>query len=211
MMNEAHQNIPANVGIGTNYQLTAATPETLARILCESLGLPVNGTGWRQFLNKDGTGVLELLLPRLLMTLRNYKGLLLPELTIEHRHNLVPKTLRKSMAQRNAGVIVTPTFDCNYLALGDGTTAKTENDTALENETLRGEFTNRYPSGVTAYLDKFFSTAEVGGNTYNEAGIIVDGTASADTGLPLSLVSISQNIAINQTLSVNASVTYSSL
>lgn len=203
--------IPSTIPIGFNYQLTKATPEVLARIACEMLGLPVTGSEWQQFINKAKTGIVEEIQPRLLMFLRNYNGLLVPEIEVERKHNVVPKVLRRSMAQRNAGTVVSPTFECNRIVLGSGTNLVNENDTQLQTETLRAAFTNRYAVDVTAYLDKFFDTSEVGGNTYNEAGIVVDGTDTINSGYLFSHVNISQAIGANQTLSINGSVTYTSL
>lgn len=124
-------------------------------------------------------------------------------------HNIVPLVLRESLASLIAWNTVTPTFEANYFALGDDNTIATNADTTLWNETLRWTFTDRFSVLNVAYLDKFFSSAEVGWNTYLEAGVFVDWTASVDTWYLLSRIVISESMAVNETLTVNASFTIS--
>ena len=81
------------------------------------------------------------------------------------------------------------------------------NDTTLSDETVRQLFTNRYSSGSTAYLDAFFASSVVAGNTYLEAGIFCDGTASADTGYLLSRILMDETLSPNETLTINATIT----
>lgn len=124
-------------------------------------------------------------------------------------HNIVPSVLRNSLASLISGTTVTPTFKANYFALGTGNTAPTNSDTQLQTETLRALFTNRSAFTNIAYLDVFFSAVQVGGNTYQEAGIFVDGTGSANSGYLLSRVALNQTLGASQTLTVNCSITIS--
>lgn len=124
-------------------------------------------------------------------------------------HNLVPSVLRDSFASLIAGNAVTPTFEATHFALGTGSNAASNSDLTLQTETLRAAFTNRSSYTNIAYLDVFFSAAEVGGDTFNEAGIFVDGTGSADSGYLLSRVTINQTLGSSQTLTVNCSITIS--
>jgi hypothetical protein len=124
-------------------------------------------------------------------------------------HNIVPLVLRESLASLIVWNTVTPTFEANYFALGDDNTIATNADTTLWNETLRWTFTDRFSVLNVAYLDKYFSSAEVGWNTYLEAGVFVDWTASVDTWYLLSRIVISETMAANETLTVNASFTIS--
>lgn len=124
-------------------------------------------------------------------------------------HNLVPSVLRNSLATLISGTDVTPTFKANYFALGSGSNPPANSDLALQTETLRALFTNRSAYTNIAYLDVFFDAVDVGGQTFNEAGIFVDGTGSPDTGYLLSRVVINQSLGANQTLTVNCSVTIS--
>lgn len=129
--------------------------------------------------------------------------------TSKEYHNLVPSVLRDSLATLISGTTVTPTFKANYFALGTGSNAPVNADLTLQTETIRAAFTNRSSYTNIAYLDVFFSAAQVGGNTYNEAGIFVDGTASVNTGYLLSRVALNQTLGAAQTLTVNCSVTVS--
>ena len=128
---------------------------------------------------------------------------------VQTYHNIVPSVLRNAYAAQASGDTVTPTFKCNYFSLGTGSSTPSNSDVALQTETLRALFTDRSSYLNVAYLDVFFPTASVAGNTYNEAGIFVDGSAGADTGYLLSRVAINQTLGAAQTLTVNCSITYS--
>lgn len=121
-------------------------------------------------------------------------------------HNVVPLTLRMAFAQLTIGTIVTPTFIAKYLVLGTNSTTVTESDTQLGTETLRGLFTHKSTTGIVASYDKFFSSAEVAGSTFNEAGIVVDGTITPNTGYLFSHVNINEAMAAGETLTVNATM-----
>ena len=124
-------------------------------------------------------------------------------------HNLVPLVMREAMASILIGSAVTPTFEVKYMALGNDLTPPTNSDTTLGNETLRGLFTNRFAVDNVAYFDKFFSSAEVGGNTYLEAGMFVDGSGAADSGYLISRVIINEAISATETLTFNCTITIS--
>lgn len=128
---------------------------------------------------------------------------------VREYHNIVPSVLRDELATLISGTTVTPTFKANYFALGTGSNVPANSDTALQTETLRAAFTDRSSYTNIAYLDVFFPTASVAGNTYNEAGIFVDGSAGANTGYLLSRVAINQTLGSSQTLTVNCSITIS--
>ncbi len=121
--------------------------------------------------------------------------------------NLVPNLLRYSLATMISGTAVTPTFQANKVCLGDDNTAVDYTDEELGNETLRSDFGNRYSQFNVAYLDKYFGSAEVGGNSYYEAGVFVDGTAIADSGYLLSHVNIDETMTATESLTVNVTFT----
>lgn len=125
-------------------------------------------------------------------------------------HNLIPTQLRYELASVFAGNTVTPTFKCNYFALGTGSNAPAASDTTLQTESLRAAFSKRSSYQEVAYLDVFFPSSQVGGNTYTEAGIFVDATASANSGYLMSRTSMNQVMGANQSLTVNCSITVSS-
>ena len=82
-------------------------------------------------------------------------------------------------------------------------------DLKLYAETIRRTFTNRENTDNVALLDKYFESFEVGGNTYREIGVFVDGLAGVDTGYLLSRIVINETIASNEALIVNCSFTIS--
>ena len=141
--------------------------------------------------------------------LRDYKGLFFKDLKIYQGHNVVPLSIRKSLAALISWITVTPTFKANYIALGTDGTQETELDTSLAAEAIRWQFTNRYYLDNVAYLDKFFWSTEVGGNTYLEAGVFIDGTAATNSGFILSRITMDEQIAATETLTINVSVTIS--
>lgn len=142
--------------------------------------------------------------------LSDYKGLFKNELRVIEAHNIIPNVLRNQFATLLSGTSVPSSFQANYIALWNGNTTPVAADTQLANETKRGLFTNRYSSGSVAYLDRFFSSTEVAGQTFLEVGIFCDGTASANSGYLLSRVLINETMGANETLTINATITISS-
>ena len=122
-------------------------------------------------------------------------------------HNLVPNYLRYEFVKSIIGQTIVPTWDTNYIALGDDATTVAYTDTVLGNEVYRAIFDNRSTGFNVAYLDKFFGSSVVGGNSYYEIGLFVDGTAGADTGYLFSHVNINETMAANESLTVNAKFT----
>lgn len=139
--------------------------------------------------------------------IKDYNGIYKDKLRVKEYHNLIPLAIRSSLAYLISGTTVAPTFKANYIAVGDDITVPTINDTKLGNEQLRGLFSNRYAIDNIAYLDKYWGSTEVGGNTYLEIGIFIDGTATIDTGYLLSKVAIDEQLAINESLSINVTIT----
>ena len=139
--------------------------------------------------------------------LRSYDGTYKNQIQIREWHNLVPDVLRFELATLISGTSITPTLKANYLAMGDDSTAPTNADTILGNETIRGLFSDRFAIDNVAYLDKFRSSAEVGGNSYQEIGVFVDGGVGADTGYLLSHILINESMWANETLTVNVTIT----
>ena len=123
-------------------------------------------------------------------------------------HNLVPLAIRSSLAKLISGTVVSPSFIANIVALGNSSIAPTILDTQLGDETKRSTFTNREARDNVAYLDKFRSPVEVAGNTYLEAGVFVDGDPMVpDSGYLLSRINMDETMAINETLTINVSIT----
>lgn len=123
------------------------------------------------------------------------------------RKNLVPNFLRYELVKVFIGQSVTPTFNANYIALGDDATPAAYADTVLGNEVYRSTFDDRYTGFNIAYYDKFFGSSVVGGNSYFEIGIFTDATGVADSGYLFSHTNINEVMAVNESLTVNGRLT----
>lgn len=199
-------NVPSPISFGNNYRLTIADNAVLAEIITQKMGGGLHM--YKQVLEALRTGAQEV--GKLAVhCLKTYNGILLPSLSIAEYHNIVPSVLRDELATLISGTTITPTLKANYFALGTGSSTPANADTTLQTESTRAAFTNRTSYQNVAYLDVFFPSTTVGGNTYTEAGIFVDGTASANTGYLLSRVAINQVLGSTQTLTVNCSITVS--
>lgn len=199
----------AQIGIGVNYRAIAMDNDALVDALMEQGVQGAQGSLSRVEVSRmvlDPSEEFRAFLARFTSYLADLGD---PRAQITQYHNLVPNVLRYSLATLISGTTVTPTFKANYLALGSGSTAPTNSDTSLQAEEVRSLFNDRSAANNVAYLDVFFPSSVVGGQTYLEAGVFVDGTGSADTGYLLSRVAINQVLGSSQTLTINASITVS--
>lgn len=198
-----------------NYRIVRATPENIAHVLKTILKLPEgymphvlpairNGEPW---VIKQWLKVLRMVREDAAVQKKWMERGFHEIVRVRQYANLVPSVLRNAQAAQYAGDDVAPTFKFNYIALGDSVTAPTNADTQLGNETLRGLFSDRYAIDNVAYLDKFFTTAQVANLTFKEAGCFVDGEAGADTGYLGSHVAIDESQGANETLTFNVSIT----
>lgn len=132
------------------------------------------------------------------------------DFVVYETHNIVPNIFRDELAKKIAWISTTCTFVANYIALWGDSSAPLHTDTNLWSETIRWTITNKYTADNVAYLDKFFSSAEVSGNTYLEAWIFCDGTASANTWFLLSKINMNETIWPNEVLTINCSIAINS-
>lgn len=197
------------VDLVANYKITKATNETLAKIYLELKSIAINEKTIKETI-KQIEKWAEKVIIFLTEELKTYKGQFLHEVKVIEEHNKIPNVLRYELAKLISGQTVTPTFKANYIALGNDATEPADTDTTLWNETLRGLFTKRSATNNVAYLDKFFWSTEVAGNTYLEVGTFVDGTATVDTGYLLSRVNIDETMGANETLTLNVTITINS-
>ncbi len=175
--------IVKEISLKANYVLTVCNDEVLALIMQET-----------------GHDTPE-------RALRDYTGKYRSQLKQRSGHNLVPYTLRYSLASLIAGNTVTPTFKANYIALGTWSTLPANTDTQLDTEVIRRLFGDRRAIDNVAYLDKTFGSLEVWWNTYNEIGVFVDGTASVNTWYLFSRININQTMQALENLTVNVTFT----
>ena len=121
--------------------------------------------------------------------------------------NLIPTVGRSVLAQRLANT-TTYTGIINKVALGTGNTAPANGDTQLGTETYRNNAASLTYADNIAYITGFFTATEVSG-TFAEAGLFIDGTASANTGQLFSRVLVAVTKTTLQTLTIDWQLTIS--
>jgi hypothetical protein len=94
----------------------------------------------------------------------------------------------------------------NKALLGTSTTTPATSDTQLGAETYRNNLASKSNVANLAYATAYFNATETSG-TYREAGIVVDGTASANTGVLISRVAINITKTTSQTLTLDWTLT----
>jgi hypothetical protein len=128
---------------------------------------------------------------------REYQGQYSGHIRVSKAHNKIPLWIRSEFAKLIAGINTSASFfSANYIALGTGTAVASDSDTILGAEYVRSQFTQRSVSDNVAYLDKFFSSNEVGNTNMTEVGTFCEGTASANTWSLLSRVLINESFII---------------
>ncbi len=121
--------------------------------------------------------------------------------------NIIPTVGRTALAMRLANNL-TYTNVINKVALGSSATAVTNADTQLGGETYRNTVASLTNASNISYITGFFTAAETNG-TYAEAGLFIDGTASANTGVLFSHVLASITKSSIQTLTIDWTLTIS--
>lgn len=96
-------------------------------------------------------------------------------------HNRVVLAARTEMAKRLIGTQAY-TGTINYGAIGTGSTAVTDADAVLDTEAARVQIATKTQTDDEVALDFYFNKASASG-TFEEFGLFIDGSASADTGL----------------------------
>ncbi len=198
------------IDLKPNYRITKATNETLAKIYLEHHERPLTEKMIKYFAEKLWQKKMSNIRREIGRILSDYNGLFKNDLRVIETHNIIPNVLRNQFATLLSGTSVPSSFQANYIALWNGNTTPALTDTQLANETKRALFTNRYSSGHVAYLDRFFSSTEISGQTFLEIGIFCDGTATINSGYLLSRILINETMGANETLTINAQITISS-
>lgn len=99
------------------------------------------------------------------------------ELVVEN----ITTTVGRSVLAQRLGGDTTYTGTVNYTALGSDNTAPVVGDSTLGTEVYRKALSSGTDANNIAYLETFFTASETTG-TYEEYGMFIDGTGSADTG-----------------------------
>lgn len=132
-----------------------------------------------------------------------HRGYLTSQVYVE---NITTTVGRAVLAQKLSGDN-TYTGNVNYTALGDDATAPVIGDTTLGNETYRKALSSGTSSNNIAYIETFFTASEVTG-TFEEYGMFIDGTGSADTGQLFNRFTTTTVKSGTETLNVQSIVTF---
>jgi len=103
--------------------------------------------------------------------------------------NIIPTVARTMIANNLTNSSPTNSILVNYIALGTNNTAPDNANTTLETEHYRNAVASKTNSANIGYVSGFFNATECV-NTYYEAGIFCDATATTDSGILLSRVLI---------------------
>ena len=120
--------------------------------------------------------------------------------------NIVPTVGRTMIANNLTDATPTNTMLITHAALGSDGTAVANGDTILGTEVYRNAIASITNAANVAYATAFFSASETSG-TFAEAGIVSNGTGSADTGILLSHVLISVTKSSSETLTIDWELT----
>lgn len=119
----------------------------------------------------------------------------------------VTTTVGRSVLAQRLGGDTTYTGTVNYTALGNDNTAAAVGDATLGNEVYRKGLSSGTDSSNICYLETFFTATETSG-TYEEYGMFIDGTGSADTGQLFNRFVTSITKSSTETLNVQSVITF---
>lgn len=122
--------------------------------------------------------------------------------------NVVTSATWTMIANNFADATPDNTMLLNKAVLGSGTSTPATSDTQLQTETYRNNLASKSNVANVVSATAFFNATETSG-TYREAGIVVDGTGSANTGVLVSRVAINITKSTSQTLTLEWSLTIS--
>lgn len=97
----------------------------------------------------------------------------------------------------------------SHCAVGSNTTPPSAGNSQLGTETYRNVIASLNSIGAVVYASGFFGTTEANG-THREAGIFIDGTATANSGELLSHVAVNITKTNTQTLTLDWTLTLTS-
>lgn len=166
-----------------------------------------NNVRWRAHLLKTG-GATRVLLRELweeyrVLIDRLHENFKVEELVIEN----ITTTVGRSVLAQRLGGDTTYTGIVNYTALGDDNTAAVVGDATLGNETYRKAISSGTDAANIAYLETFFTASETSG-TFEEYGMFIDGTGSADTGQLFNRFTSTVVKSLTETLNVQSIITF---
>ena len=119
----------------------------------------------------------------------------------------VTTTIGRSVLAQRLGGDTTYSGTVNYTALGDNNTAAAVGDSTLGNEVYRKALSSGTDSNNISYLETFITAAE-DADTYEEYGMFIDGTGSADTGQLFNRFVTQITKSLTETLNVQSVITF---
>lgn len=119
----------------------------------------------------------------------------------------ITTTVGRSVLAQRLGGDTTYTGTVNYTALGSDNTAPVVGDATLGTEVYRKALSSGTDSSNIAYLETFYTASETTG-TYEEYGMFIDGTGSADTGQLFNRFVSSITKSGTETLNVQSIITF---
>lgn len=199
-----------NIGSGFNYTIMRLKNDTLSKILKESLYvMGIGETLINEWIEKCLVNPTKEMEKAVCLIMKGIDIDSISEINVNRVHNLVPNVQTHDLARIYAGTAVAQSFGIKYIALGSSTTTPAAADTQLGTETLRDLYSDRSSLNGVTYVDKFFTAVQVGGNTYKEIGMVVDGSLTENSGYLASHAAINETPAADETIIVNATMTFS--
>lgn len=124
------------------------------------------------------------------------------------KKNLIPTAGRNNIARALAGDLAgISNAEINETSLGTDNTAPANGDTTLGTETYRKTVASRTAANNQLFVTAFYTAPEVSG-TFEEAGLHIDGTGAADSGVLFSRVLISVTKSLTETLTIDYTITF---
>lgn len=128
---------------------------------------------------------------------------------IKKFHNLLPTVGRTAIANNLSNASPSPAnILINYGAVGTNSTAAANSDVQLGTEVARNPIASRTNSNNIAYITAFFAATEAVA-TLREAGLFINGTATANSGTLFSRVIINITKGATETLTLDWTITIS--
>ena len=123
--------------------------------------------------------------------------------------NLIPTSGREQIAKALEGAIATATeIKITHTSLGTGTNAPANGDTQLQTETFRKIVASSTHSLNQLFITAFYAATEGTPSTHREAGLHINGTGAANSGVLFSRVAINITRAVTETLTIDYTVTF---
>jgi len=125
-------------------------------------------------------------------------------------YNLLPTVGRNAIVRQLFGTN-TEELEIKHIAVGTGSTAVANADTAMEFEVARKVVGSGVASGISGNATAFFAVADIPAKTYTRFGAFGDGgdtasTATASTGILFSHVETLETVSATQTLTLTFSI-----